>query len=361
MLTRSKLILLIISLQQMLCDATLKTWHPTEKTVWEYVGSNKQCSEQTIAYQKNILGAIMFPEKFTNITALILPKNGALIIKSNEALSFQSKINRSCDISNYVRRHLIPSSWFLSRNWITSRDHAEENYNAIPHIERIPCECDEIEFPKNESVSVSLWPAGELSINSLKMNGKLSDFETFRQTELGQIIFSDNTDVNVQSSVCNPSSKSCACFDSKRFYEYESYLCYAEEQYCSVPHCLQPIRPIGHCCDICGATLLYNTTNNDNSHPSPSLLCNSNIESYMKRLQKILYQLNDGKYYYLVDVHASIVPQKQNDGTMKNVVQLIIVDKDDNYQGYSVQLVNKLIADRQFKGKKLNFFETFIK
>lgn len=349
MQTRSKVFLLILLQQTLSCDAILKTWHPTEKNVWEYIGNNKQCSEQIIAYQKNFFGAIMFPEKFTNITNLILPKNGVLIFKPNERISFKPTINRNCDPSNYVRRHLIPSLWFLSRNWLASGNHVDNN-KAIPHIERIPCECDEIEFQKNKSLSVSVWPAEELSIKSIKMNGKLSDFQTFRQTELGQIIFGDNIDVNVVSSVCNP-PKTCGCFDNKRFAEYESILCYTEEQYCDVPHCLEPIRPIGHCCDICGATLLYNLTN-DNI-PVSSISCSNKIDSYVKRLRKILYQLNDGKYLDLVDIHASIVPKKFNDdgNTVKNVLQLILVDTDENYQGYSVQLVNKLIADRQFKSK----------
>lgn len=315
-------------------DAVVRIWQPPETNPWQYFGNNKFCSERTIVYPRDLSAAIVAPENYDILLALILPGNGALTLQPNKPIFFNYHGAPCSSATEYVRRRFAIRHWFSTRNW---KSVGFDMTKATPHMERIPCECDKVVFPANQSISVDVpLMATELAINEIQINGKQSNFELFRQTELGQLMFDNSVDVNVVTSHCDLPTF-CSCISAAHFGDYLSMLCRVETPRCPVPQCLKPIRPIGHCCDICGATLLYTTVVNRSCEKD------SNVKHFMRMVSHVL---TAGEYENVLDLHASVVPQLEQ---RRYIMQLIAVDRND-YAGYSVEFINKLMADEQFTG-----------
>ena len=209
--------------------------------------------------------SLLFPQKsydiikLSNFTMkeLILPKSGGFVLDSQMSLNFRER-DTKCK-KNEVKsfKSVIQTPWLSSSNWQTTHENGNGKVMtaAMPHDERIPCDNDEIIFPINNSYVVDLQSVPLITFKSIAIDGRvmtLNEFKDFLFTTNGQSLFksTDNTQF-IGNEECT-SIKCQLCH--RRGDSLRQQLCENEKPFCQpIPHCSDPIKPIGHCCKECGA------------------------------------------------------------------------------------------------------------
>lgn len=222
-----------------------------------WVDNAKPCSSDIVE----------FPERtnelniFTSLSAkeIILPKSGGFVLDGKATIKF-SENDSSCQPNRTrIFKRVIGARWLDAKNWNVSKtDDDDVGVNkATPHEERLPCDNDEIIFPINNSYVVDLQSVPTLSFKSVTIDGRVvavNRFGEFLADIYGQSMFKNSLDTDfVENSSCNDDSK-CVCH--RKSAALREQMCQNEQPNCrsklNLP-CMSPFRPIGHCCDECGA------------------------------------------------------------------------------------------------------------
>lgn len=315
-----------------------KIWNPKESNTWVYYGNNKLCADKCIVYPDFQRSVFRLSENLV-INQLVLPMNGIILFNKN--ITF-SDMPPECDSDkNYKYKAIVTEPWFLTENWKIEDDkksvQRKENNLAVPHMDRIPCECDTVIFPNSKTTAIDLTLVNELVLGKIVLdNTEQDDFNSFLKTELGQFMFPTSSldAVTFIPGVCNPQTF-CGCHSYRQFFAYKEILCLNE--ICPIPKCVDPIKPLGHCCAICGATWLYELKDS----------CDFEIEKLYQIVARNIKQYANGKFMNLIDFYAGIIPGK-NEYAL-NSLQLIVVDKYEYYEN-SIEFIQMLIQNLTFQG-----------
>lgn len=306
-----------------------KVWTMREDKFINFGKDDPDCINQTVIYQQR--GGIYFtiPDE---VNTIILPSTGAIVFQQNQQIKFkprQPKCHSDTYNANHFKLHLIhPMSWFDTDNWrIKDTPHQNE---AMPHIDRIPCECDVVEIPTNRSLWIDLDFVSGFRVKEVIINDKVDDLNAFLETNLGQSLFNSDAS-SFTMGVCEE-SKSCGCHEPERFVEYFHSVC-LHSPVCHQPECLDPIQPIGHCCPLCGAMIQI---------PVSKSFCVPNVRSINEYLEVATWKYKEfaGK----VDTHMGMVRGEHDDDI---IIQIIGVDKGV-YDELSVGLIKKMSESKNF-------------
>ncbi|XP_040112805.1 protein amnionless [Oryx dammah] len=125
--------------------------------------------------------------------------------------------------------------------------------------ERVPCRHDDVVFPADASFRVGLGPgAGTVRVRSVQALGQTftrdEDLAAFLASRAGRLRFHGPGALSVDPEACaDPSG--CVCGNA----EAQPRICAALLQSlgggCPQATCLEPLRPEGQCCDLCGAVV----------------------------------------------------------------------------------------------------------
>lgn len=271
---------LLLLLLPLYCDVTsaqglTKVWTMNTDKFINFGKDDVDCVDQTYIYQKT--GGIVFtaPQR---VNTIILPSNGVIMFPQNEEIKFLPRKDQCHGDSyntNHFKLHTVqPMSWFNADNWQIKGANAHQN-KAIPHIDRIPCECDDVEFPANQSLWIDLDYMSELTVKQVRINGRTDNLNDFLETQLGQSMFMFDLSADTFKEGRCENTKSCGCHDPFMFKKYLDTVCLHSEV-CHDPNCADPIQPIGHCCPICGAAIQMDVT---------SAYCMSDLKSVNEFLE----------------------------------------------------------------------------
>lgn len=315
-------------------NSLIKIWNSNATEFWEPVGSDK-CHTSKAVLTRQLDGLFYLGSQVQNdLHEIVLPNDGVLVLP--DAFNLRLSDKNKCDEGNYVLLGQTSSKpWFSVDSWITKN---VVNNVAKPHIDRIPCECDTIIFPTISGVSIDLELVDEIVAEKIQINNKEGDFTRFLETEVGQRMFSNSEAVRFVQGICHP-PKHRACHNFKRFHEYLSILCQHESAKCTVPHCLDPIQPVGHCCPICGAAMDFSLKENSDEF---------NLEQLNRLLQTKLVRFRNGKYANSLHYYAGMLPRKREDD---KVVQVTIAETEE-YTGISGEFLNYIEKDSHFQGSR---------
>lgn len=308
-----------------------KIWTMRDDKFLNFGKDDPDCVNQTFIYQKQ--GGIYFniPEE---INTIILPSTGSIIFQQNQEIKFkprQLKCHSDSYNTNHFKLHIIqPMSWFDTENWRIKGSLYQNK--AIPHIDRIPCECDIVEFPTNHSLWIDLDYVPQLTVKQVKINDKTDSMNGFLDTSLGQTMFMyEKNYVSFTEGLCE-GPKSCGCHEPSRFMEYLDSVC-LNSPVCHVPECLDPIQPIGHCCPICGGMIQFKVN---------ELYCVSNLRSINEYMELSIMKFEE--YADKVDGYIGMVRGK-DDSDIK--IQIIAVDKGE-YNELSNAFIKTMSESRRF-------------
>lgn len=276
-----QLILLILSV----CESRRIIWQQRtnfgDATNWE--GDTVPCGSDALLFPPQSNNLI----KLSNFTMkeIILPKSGGFILDTKAALTFRESDSKCKPNATRTYKNVIQTPWLMSSNWIGTVDpngRSDQTTSVInaatPHDERIPCDNDEIIFPINNSFVVDLQSLPFLTFKSIAIDGRvmsLHEFKDFLFSSYGQSLFknTDNTLLGSENS-CNDGS-TCACHQKEE--SLRQILCENEKPLCeAIPHCSNPIKPIGHCCFECGAIF----------HMQIDSIKNFNLDDFRRQIER---------------------------------------------------------------------------
>lgn len=256
-----QLVLLILITNCSLHSCSSRVWlqRTNLRIASNWIENQIPCETDTVLFPEQSYDVIKV-SKF-DAKEIILPKTGGFVFDTEANMNFHER-NSKCK-SNEVKtfKNKIEIPWLSIDNWGVPIDREYQNHNpATPHEEQVPCDNDEVIFPANNSFAINLQSIPILTFKSLAIDGRIltmKDFQEFLMSPFGQLTFKNTENIMFKESTCNDENK-CACHlygDS-----LVKQLCENLQSNCQVPHCSDPIKPIGHCCSICGAMLHMSLT-----------------------------------------------------------------------------------------------------
>lgn len=328
--------LLVLFLLEWPVNGVVKTWIRDRSQPWSngYAGQNG-CSQSKAIFKKELEGFLYMDSEQHQLQEVILPSDGAIVLPTQSAIQFSD--TKQCESDENEANFLSKSKrlWFSASSW---QPEGESVNVAKPHVYTIPCECDIVVFPSENIYAVDLQYVDEIVTKKILINDRTDNIEQFLETPLGQRMFLNSEAVHFSDGFCTP-QKYCGCHNPIRFRKYTDIICEEESKYCTEPHCIDPIKPEGHCCPICGAILNFKIRDT----------CDFNMTN-MNEVGRKLRRFRNGKYVNQLNYYAGMVPGKTRD---ENFVQLVVAEVND-YTGISVEFMDYLTKDPRFQGKKTN-------
>lgn len=223
----------------------------------------------------------VYVETVHSVLEMRLPMNGELILASGSALVLSGGSEPGCGGTAMFKdseglKWFDPGLWKAAATW---DDLQAERYLFSVHLESVPCHNDDVVFRPGSSFRVdvssgqSTVPVKSVSILGQKFSSG-SSFSKYLTSNSGKLQFHGSSSPAVVPPACtDPSGCPCGTAD-----DYER-ICASVT--CPELACPNPLRPVGHCCDICGAIV--------NLQISEAF----NLESYRQRLLHLVLNKPD--------------------------------------------------------------------
>lgn len=299
------------------------------------IGESTECAEPKTVFPKES-DRVIYLHIPTNFDEIVLPKDGTIILErqsdgdvgdvdgSSRPDENDDNVCQLVDLNGHRPKQL----WFATGNWWP-------NNAASPHVYRIPCECDDIVIPVHPPLPpIDLQFIDEIVAERITIGDRDGDFNQFLETSIGQKMFLNSEAVRYEQGRCNP-RQYCGCHNHKRFEEYTALICENEAANCPPAQCLEPIKPFGHCCMICGSLLHFHIEDS----------CEFNMTN-MAEVGRKINRFRNGKFVKKLEYFAGIVPTGRAD---RNIVQLVVTEVGE-YTGISSAFMKYLTTDERFKG-----------
>ncbi|XP_050505733.1 protein amnionless isoform X2 [Diabrotica virgifera virgifera] len=225
-----------------------------DKRNWINHQVSKECNGLVI---NNFLGFTTFGK--LEVKQLVLKEYAQILFEDDTEIILdpdsENKIN--CVATNGTEMNL--HKWHNPDNWLLQgRLNGNE---AIPHMERLPCEYDDVVFPKG-TLSGGVKIYGSITVKSFKYGHDYwtnSDIAVAKNDEilgLFLIFMAYDIDFNIHNKACNDPS-GCFCGNEA----VNTYTCHYFRSH-KTSNCESPITPEGFCHAICGASIIFNAKPN---------------------------------------------------------------------------------------------------
>ncbi|XP_022816404.1 protein amnionless [Spodoptera litura] len=313
-----------------LISATTVTWLPNSsfKLPDSFKDRKLPCSKQTVVFPQTIVGSVEIASE-TKVGGFILPEDGELILEG--LLSFGADpADTNCTEGNAYYIDKTGSSWNQADVWSSPKFN-----KATPDSDRIPCFNDIVVFPKDTKTTVTL-PSLTQYVKEIRIgNDSFTNTAEFRdhitlhmRDDTQQFVVNDYSVIGV--TIGHPmrcSQFGCACQNIPLEIDCSA-------KFCPKPECVEPIKPLGFCCDICGGYLLFDADEGFDMKTFGEL-----VEGIAGESGK-----NDIEYYI---GFTPEIPFRR--------IQLVVVDKGE-YEGSSAEIINSIsyaLHDHWVKGHKV--------
>lgn len=303
-------------------------WLPNKSFHLPINFSNRKlpCSKETVIFP-DVLEETVKMDGETSVRGFVLPTDGTLVLNSGVIEFGADDSDTNCTEGNVFYAHKTKALWNDPDVWTSSRFN-----EATPDTERMPCFDDIVEFPDDAQFTVMLPPDGPVQfLKEIKVRGKTYthhwQVDGFFNLE-GQV-FNNFFPWTLQfvSSYCKAVA-GCQC-------QKQHLRVNCEAKQCQKPKCVAPIKPLGHCCLICGGELIFKTTESFNFNHFKEFV-GKTIDTY--RSNHLAYhvgKISDGR------VQVVVVNKGDYDGTSSEVLNLISHTMENHWlQGSVLEAVS---------------------
>lgn len=197
----------------------------------------------------------VFVETVHAVQEMRLPVDGEFILNPGAGFYVISGKDPSCGAGVTAKfRDSESLQWYDPALWqaaATSDDLQSGNLLFSVHEESVPCRHDDVVFKVGTSFRVDTSSSEPtVPVRSVSLLGKRfdrdTDFSQHLNSRLGQLQFHGSSAVTVGNAGCQDPS-GCDCGNSVN----HQRIC--QTVTCASAGCHRPLRPVGHCCDVCGA------------------------------------------------------------------------------------------------------------
>ncbi|NWS73625.1 AMNLS protein, partial [Crotophaga sulcirostris] len=250
--------------------AVYKQWIPNTnfETPSNWDKGRVPCASDTVHFEKNKVISVFVRSPHV-LTDMLLPLDGELLLAPGAGFAASDgSWDPGCGSGTTVRfadaEHL---SWFDPALWqaMTPHGHPQPSGHFFSvDEERVPCHHDDVVFQPETSFRVNVdssQPAIQLRSISL-MGQELGSPEAWAQYARGlaaALRFHGNGTLRVTGTGC-PDKSGCACGNTLDGHRVCAALLGGSGGQCPALTCQSPLKPLGHCCGVCGATISLDFT-----------------------------------------------------------------------------------------------------
>ncbi|XP_036605583.1 protein amnionless [Trichosurus vulpecula] len=245
--------------------AVYKEWIPNtnfeDASNWD---KNRTPSETDIAmFDSNKMVSVYVGSTHV-LTGAHLPLDGEFILAPGAGFAaFDGASDPSSDSDHNI--HFLNAdrySWYDPSLWHTDLEDSDHLFSV--DAERIPCRQDDVIFPPETSFRVDLGAGGRtISLHSISILGQKfntdQELAAYLASSTGKLQFHGAGSLRLAPDPCEDPS-GCECGND----EVVAWICASVLQTsggrCPKPACQGALKPVGQCCEICGAVLFLNYT-----------------------------------------------------------------------------------------------------
>ncbi|NXP07316.1 AMNLS protein, partial [Thinocorus orbignyianus] len=241
--------------------AVYKQWMPNTnfETASNWDKGRVPCASDVVHFEKNKVISVFVGSPHV-LTDMYLPLNGEFVLASGAGFAaFDGSWDPGCDSGATVRfADAEHHAWFDPTLWQPVSPHRELELGGplfSVDEERVPCSYDDVIFQPETSFRVNIDSSRQvIHLRSISVMGQ--DFSSpeawagYLEGPSAPLQFHGNGTLQVTGTGCTDKS-GCACGNSPDVHR----ICAALAGQCPALTCQNPLQPLGHCCEVCGATI----------------------------------------------------------------------------------------------------------
>uniref|UniRef100_A0A8D2J6T9 Protein amnionless n=1 Tax=Varanus komodoensis TaxID=61221 RepID=A0A8D2J6T9_VARKO len=194
--------------------------------------------------------------------SVFIPLNGEFILAPGAGFAaFDSRSNPGCDTGTVLITFTSAENyqWYDPTLWeaATSLDNLEQGKLMFSvDEERVPCQYDDAIFQPETSFRVNIEsPEQMIQLKSISIMGQKftsdSTLAEYMQSLSGKLQFHGQGRFQLSNSRC-PDKSGCQCGNAASHDRICTALLQKTGNRCPTVVCKGPLKPVGHCCEICG-------------------------------------------------------------------------------------------------------------
>ncbi|XP_069806351.1 protein amnionless [Dendropsophus ebraccatus] len=245
-------------------EALYKRWIPNTnyENASNWIERRVPCAQDKAVFPRDKRVSI-FVQSSHPLTDLYLPLDGEFILSHGAGFLAASWEDPECGQGKFTNfedadRHewLDPTLW---RSALSTDDLDTGRFLFAVDSESVPCRYDDVIFSPDTSFRVHFKEMGsDVQLRSISVLGKKftnnDDFSQYLQSPTGKLQFPGSAHPQITNLRCQDST-GCLCGNDGMLQEICSVLLRDTDNKCPEVTCANPLRPIGHCCGICGALI----------------------------------------------------------------------------------------------------------
>ncbi|NXT19175.1 AMNLS protein, partial [Syrrhaptes paradoxus] len=249
--------------------ATYKQWIPNTnfETASNWDKGRVPCASDVVLFEKNKVVSVFVRSPHV-LTDMYLPLNGELVLASGAGFAaFDGSWDPGCVSGETVRFADKHHAWFDPTLWqAVSPSEELEPSGRIFSVdeERVPCRYDDVIFQPETSFRINIDSSQRvINVRSISLMGQeFSSSEAWAGYLRGPsapLQFHGNGTLQVTGTGCSDKS-GCSCGNAPDGHRICAALLRASGRQCPALTCQSPLQPLGHCCEVCGATISLDFT-----------------------------------------------------------------------------------------------------
>ncbi|XP_070589499.1 protein amnionless isoform X2 [Erythrolamprus reginae] len=280
-----------------------------------------------------------------------LPLNGEFIMAPAAGFeAFDGNYNPGCETASEVTFKSTDNyEWYDPTLWhaATSLEDLDlGKYTFLVDEERVPCQYDDVIFQPETSFRVNIASEQTIQLKSISIMGQNftsdSTLSEYMQGSSAKLQFHGQGTFRLSNTRC-PDKSGCECGNSVTHERVCAALLQKSRNQCPMVTCKDAIKPIGHCCEICGViiTLTYSA--------------DFDIERYRDRIfhNFLNPSRNNGVQMAMSKMKKLQIPLRVVPRGLDSIIQIVLIDnKTGPYAGtHAEQLANDILKDIADHGK----------
>ncbi|XP_042328206.1 protein amnionless [Sceloporus undulatus] len=303
------------------------------------------CARDLILFDSNEAVSV-FVQATHSLTDMYIPLNGEFIMAPGAGFAaFDDSYDPGCETASKVTFNTAENyQWYDPTLWhgATSLENLDQGkYIFSVDEERVPCQYDDVIFPPETSFRVNIASSEQMiQLRSIAIMGQKftsdSHLTEYMQSHSAKLQFHGPGTFRLSNTRC-PDKSGCECGNTADHDRICAALLQNSGNQCPVAACKDPLKPVGHCCEICGATV------------SLEYFTGFDIEVYQNRVLHTFLSLpkNAGIQMAISKVNGSLAFLGTVQRNSVSSIQIVLIDNRTGSQigTHAEQLAKDIMGD----------------